>query len=159
MIALAVILLASFATASTAAVARPGPWYAALEKPWWIPPNWLFPPAWGIMYALMSAAAFLVWLTGTGEARTTALAVYAVQLILNALWSPMFFGLKRMGWALVEVIALWLSVLATTLLFFGINYWAGLVFLPYLIWVSFASVLTWTMWRLNPNAPRTAPAG
>ncbi len=158
LIALAVILLASLATASTAARFRPGPWYAALTKPWWVPPNWLFPPAWGLMYGLMSAAAFLVWLLGEGDARTTALVVYAVQLVLNALWSPMFFGLKRMNLAFLEVVALWAAVLASTVLFFGVNYWAGLLFLPYLLWVSFASFLTWTMWRLNPNAPRAEPA-
>jgi len=158
LIAVAVILLATFATAMTAAVARPGAWYASLRKPWWVPPNWLFPPAWGVIYAIMSAAAILIWLIGEGESRTTALMVYAVQLALNALWSPVFFGVKRIGLAVIEVALLWLAVLATTVLFFGINYWAGLLFVPYLLWVTFASVLTWTMWRLNPDAPRSAPA-
>nr|WP_246423796.1 TspO/MBR family protein [Roseospira goensis] len=149
MIALAVILAASFLTASTAAVFRPGPWYASLAKPSWVPPNWLFPPAWALMYALMSAAAFLVWLFAAPGEGTTALTVYGIQLVLNALWSPIFFGLRRMGWAFVAVMALWLAVLATTLLFFQVNYWAGLMFLPYLLWVTFASFLNLTMWRLN----------
>lgn len=158
LIALAVILVASFIAASTAAVFRPGAWYARLNKPTWVPPNWLFPPAWALMYALMSAAAFLVWRFGEGETGTTALVVYGVQLVLNALWSPIFFGLRRMGWAFVEVMALWLAVLATTLLFFQVNYWAGLLILPYLLWVTFASFLTLTMWRLNRGAVADAAA-
>lgn len=156
LIALAVIMLTSLAAASTGSIFRPGAWYAGLRKPSWVPPNWLFAPAWTVMYGLMSVAAFLVWATaGPGEGMT-ALVVYAVQLVLNALWSPVFFGLKRMGWAFVEVMALWLAVLATTLLFFEVNYWAGLMFLPYLVWVTFASMLTLAMWRLNRDAPEPA---
>lgn len=148
-IALVVILLSSLAAASTGSIFRPGTWYAGLRKPTWVPPNWLFGPAWAVMYAVMSAAAFLVWSFADPDLRGTALGLYAVQLVLNAMWSPVFFGLRRMALAVVEVALLWLAVLATTLAFFQVNYWAGLLFLPYLLWVTFASYLTWTMWRLN----------
>ncbi|MBB4312834.1 TspO/MBR family protein [Roseospira marina] len=148
-IALAVILSASFATAMTAAAYRPDDWYAALRKPWWTPPNWLFPLAWAILYALMSASAFLVWSFAQPGEGTVPLVVYAVQLGLNALWSPVFFGMRRMGLAYLVVVSLWIAVLATAVLFFPINYWAGLLLMPYLVWVTVASFLNLSVWRLN----------
>ncbi|SDD97359.1 TspO/MBR family protein [Rhodospira trueperi] len=149
LIAFVVLSAASFGAASTGAIFRPGEWYAALRKPSWVPPNWLFAPAWTVMYVLMAVAAFLVWTFGEGPAVLSALAVYAVQLVLNALWSPVFFGRRSLGGGVVVVLALWLAVLSTTLLFLQVNDWAGLLFLPYLAWVTFASALTVTVWRLN----------
>jgi tryptophan-rich sensory protein len=148
-IALAVILTASFATAMTAAVSRPGAWYAALEKPWWTPPNWLFPIAWSIMYALMSAAAFLVWRFAEPGEAVVPLSVYALQLALNALWSPVFFRMRRMGLGYLVVVLLWLAVLATVVLFYPVSYWACVMMLPYLLWVTVASFLNLSVWRLN----------
>jgi tryptophan-rich sensory protein len=149
LIAFVVLSAASFGAASTGAIFRPGEWYAALRKPAWVPPNWLFAPAWAVMYVLMAVAAFLVWTFGEGPAVLSALAAYAVQLVLNALWSPVFFGRRSLGGGVVVVLALWLAVLSTTLLFLQVNTWAGLLFLPYLAWVTFASALTVTVWRLN----------
>ncbi|KAA5607161.1 tryptophan-rich sensory protein [Roseospira marina] len=133
----------------TAAAYRPDDWYAALRKPWWTPPNWLFPLAWAILYALMSASAFLVWSFAQPGEGTVPLVVYAVQLGLNALWSPVFFGMRRMGLAYLVVVSLWIAVLATAVLFFPINYWAGLLLMPYLVWVTVASFLNLSVWRLN----------
>jgi len=154
--ALAVILSASFAAAMTAAAYPPGDWYASLRKPWWTPPGWLFPIAWSIMYALMSAAAFLVWTFAPPGEGTVPLLVYGLQLVLNGLWSPAFFGTRRMGLGYLVVVALWVAVLATVVLFFGINYWAGLMMLPYLLWVTVASFLNLSVWRLNHGAKDAA---
>nr|WP_281354688.1 TspO/MBR family protein [Roseospira navarrensis] len=142
-------MAASFATAMTAAVSRPGPWYAALDKPWWTPPNWLFPIAWSIMYALMSASAFLVWRFAPPGEAFAPLSAYAIQLVLNGLWSPVFFRMQWMGLAYLVVVAMWVAILYTIVLFFQINYWAGLMMLPYLLWVTVASFLNLSVWRMN----------
>jgi len=150
-----VLVAGSLTAASMGAVFRPGAWYAGLRKPAWVPPNRLFAPAWTVMYTLMTAAAFLVWHFGEGTVGTAALIAYAVQLGLNALWSPVFFGLRRMGAGFAVVAALWGAVLVTTLLFFQVSPWTGLLLVPYLAWVTFASALNLSVWRLN----RAAEAG
>jgi benzodiazapine receptor len=126
-------------------------WYAALEKPFFNPPNWLFAPAWITLYLLMGIAAFLVWRKGLGQRGVkAALVVFLVQLVLNALWSVVFFGLKSPLWGVVVILALWVAILLTILRFFKLSTAAGALLLPYILWVSFASVLNVSIWVLNP---------
>jgi len=126
-------------------------WYAALQKPPFTPPNWLFAPAWITLYVLMAIAAFLVWRTGLENRQTrAALIVFLVQLILNTLWSIAFFGLESPLSGLIVIIALWVAILITTILFFRISRIAGALMLPYILWVSFAMVLNGSILALNP---------
>jgi tryptophan-rich sensory protein len=123
-------------------------WYAALHHPSIAPPNWVFAPVWTTLYMLMAVAAWRVWrITGT---RSREMAAYGVQLALNFAWSAIFFAAHRIGLALVENIALDLGVLVTMLLFYRRDRIAGALFLPYLGWVLFATVLTYAFWLLNP---------
>jgi tryptophan-rich sensory protein len=145
----ATYLLACGAAAATGAMFSPGPWYRQLVKPRWTPPDWLFPVAWTTLYLLMSvAAARLAVLPDSGQA----LAFWAAQIAFNTLWSPVFFGLHRMRAALVVMAGLWSSVAMLTVLAFGLDLWAGLMLLPYLVWVSVAGALNIAVWRLNPAA-------
>lgn len=151
--ALAGFILANLAAASPGAVFRPGNWYKQLDKPPWRPPDWLFGPVWAVLYATVAAAGWLVWqeagLSGPGG---TALTIYGVHLLLNAGWSAIFFGMHRPGLALIEIIGLWLSILATLLAFHPIHTGAAYLLLPYFGWVSFAVVLNFSLWRRNPHA-------
>jgi tryptophan-rich sensory protein len=125
----------------------PGAWYAALIKPAWNPPSWIFGPAWTLLYTLMAVAAWLVW-KRVGFSRP--LSFYFVQLALNAAWTPIFFGAHQLGWALIEILIMWIMILLTLLSFRRVTPSAGWLFSPYLAWVSFATVLNFTLWRLNP---------
>jgi len=122
-------------------------WYVFLAKPSFNPPNWLFMPAWTTLYVLMAVAAWRVW-RQTGW-RSRALALWLVQLALNAAWSVIFFGAHAPGPALFELAAMWLAILATLITFWRIEPLAGALLLPYLAWVSFAGVLNFWIWRLN----------
>jgi len=125
-------------------------WYVFLEKPVFAPPNWLFAPAWITLYTLMGIAAFLVWQkTEDLRLRNSALNLYAIHLVLNALWSVIFFGFRNPGLAFIEIVVLWIFILIITLKFFKIRKAAGFLFVPYLLWVSFASVLNYFVWYLN----------
>ena len=126
--------------------AIPG-WYASLQKPAWNPPNWVFGPVWTLLYLMMAVAAWLVW-RERGFAGG-ALALFAVQLALNALWSIVFFGWKRPGLALVEIFFLWAAIFATMLSFWRVSHAAGWLMWPYLLWVTFAGFLNLAIWRLN----------
>jgi benzodiazapine receptor len=126
-------------------------WYATLQKPFFNPPNWLFAPAWVTLYLLMGIAAFLVWRRGLGQKGVkSALIIFLVQLVLNALWSVVFFGLRSPLWGAVVILALWVAILLTILRFFKISTAAGALLLPYILWVSFASVLNIAILVLNP---------
>lgn len=127
--------------------AMPGEWYAALNKPAWNPPAWIFGPAWTLLYTLMAVAAWLVW-KQIGWKKP--LLLYFIQLALNAAWTPIFFGAHQPGWALLEIIVLWIAIVLTMRSFFRVSSAAGWLFLPYLAWVTFATVLNFTLWRLNP---------
>jgi benzodiazapine receptor len=122
-------------------------WYAGLVHPAIAPPNWLFAPVWTTLYVAMAFAAWRVW-KQTGV-KSVEMAAFAVQLILNFAWSGIFFGLHRIGAALVDIVALDLAVLVTALLFFRRDRIAGLILLPYLAWILFASVLNHAFWQLN----------
>jgi tryptophan-rich sensory protein len=129
----------------------PGPWYASLAKPPWNPPNWLFGPVWAVLYGMIAAAGWMVWRAGGGwRGAALPLGLWLVQLVLNAAWSWLFFGMHRMDQALAEITVLWLLILACTLLFWRIRPLAGAMMLPYLAWVGFAAFLNFTIWRLNP---------
>ena len=141
------LIVATFCAPLTGMIAMPGAWYAALEKPTWNPPAWIFGPAWTILYTLMAVAAWLVW-KRKGWSRP--LVFYFAQLILNAAWTPIFFGAHELGWALVEIVALWVAILLTMMAFFRVSKPAGWLFVPYLAWVTFATFLNFTLWRLNP---------
>lgn len=141
-------LLACGAAATTGAMFSPGAWYESLKKPSWTPPNWLFPLAWTTLYLLMSAAAARA--SGV-EGAGFGLALWSVQIAFNTLWTPIFFGLRRLRAAMGVMVGLWLSVAATTVAFFGLDIWAGVMFLPYLAWVSVAGALNFWVMRNNPE--------
>jgi translocator protein len=126
------------------------PWYYALRKPAWQPPDWLFGPAWSVILALASLSAFLGWHYAEGsESRTIIAALFVVNGVLNILWSPLFFRLRRPDWALAEVPFLWLSILVPIIVLAPISTVASLLLAPYLAWVGFAMVLNLTIVRLN----------
>lgn len=152
-------IAANAAAAFSGSYFQPGAWYERLRKPAWNPPKWLFPVAWTILYAMVAAAGYLAHEAGGGVAGApAAMALYALQLVLNAGWSAVFFGMRRPDLALYEVAALWLSILATTIAFFQISSLAGWLMVPYLLWVSFAARLNHKIWRLNPETARGGAA-
>lgn len=125
-------------------------WYAALEKPSFTPPNWLFAPAWVTLYILMGIAVFLVWRKGLNQTGVkSALVVFLVQLILNTLWSVFFFGLKSPVAGVVVIVLLWIAILFTIYKFSHISRAAGWLLLPYILWVTFAAALNISVWMLN----------
>jgi tryptophan-rich sensory protein len=125
-------------------------WYANLTRPEFAPPNWVFAPVWTILYAIMGIAAFLVWKNGWERKDVKiAICLFFGQLVLNALWSIIFFGLQSPGAAFVEIIVLWLAILATIIAFFKISRPAAWLLLPYILWVSFAACLNYSIWMLN----------
>ena len=146
-------LAASFAAAWIGSRWMPGEWYAALAKPAWNPPNWIFAPVWTLLYVLMAVAAWLVWRPAGFGGAGGALSLFIVQLVLNALWTYLFFGQHRLDLALLEIVALWGTILATGILFWGMNRLAGALLLPYLAWVSFAAYLNYAVWSLNRGSP------
>jgi tryptophan-rich sensory protein len=135
-----------FLAASSGAIFRPGSWYEKLAKPWWRPPNWLFAPAWTVLYIAIAISGWSAWRNGGSAAAFT---VYFVSLSFNAAWSAFFFGLRRPDLALVDLCLLWLSIVATILVFHPISRFASLLLLPYLAWVTFAGLLNLTIWRMN----------
>ena len=153
LLVLVAFVVASFAAAATGAIFRPGDWYKQLDKPRWRPPDWLFGPVWTVLYASIALSGWLVWREAGIAGAALSLGVYAVQLLLNAAWTPIFFGLHRPGLALIEIMVLWAAILATIVLFEPISVAAALLLVPYLAWVSFASALNFSIWRRNrPNA-------
>ena len=150
---------ACFVTASSGAVFKPGLWYDRLAKPWWRPPNWLFPPAWAVLYATIAVAGWMVWREAGFGGATVAFTIYGLQLVLNFCWSVLFFGLRRPDLAFGEVLLLWASILAMILAFHAVVPAAAWILVPYLCWVSFAAVLNFAMWRLNPRSALLAAPG
>lgn len=131
-----------------------GPWYRALQKPAWQPPDWLFGPAWTVIFTLAAIAGVRAWQrTPDRDARGRLLAAFALNGALNVAWNPLFFLLRRPDWALVEVVPLWLSVLLLVVMSGRRDRVAGWLLLPYLAWVGFAGVLNWAVVRLNSPFP------
>ncbi|MFH1669275.1 MAG: TspO/MBR family protein [Candidatus Woesearchaeota archaeon] len=133
----------SFFTAKSAST-----WYGTLNRPGFTPPDWLFSPVWITLFALMGISLYLVWIKGAGKNKA-ALAMFGVQLFLNILWSAMFFGLQSPLLAFVEIIALWAAILVTIAWFYRISRPAAYFLVPYVIWVSFAAVLNFSIFYLN----------
>jgi len=125
-------------------------WYRSLEQPSWTPPDWLFGPVWIALYALMAVAAWLVWRQGRVPGVWTAGALFGVQLALNAIWTPIFFGLRQPGWALLDILLLWAAILLTLVAFARVRPLAAGLLAPYLAWVTYAGALNFALWRLNP---------
>lgn len=141
---------ASFGAAATGVVFRPGEWYKQLDKPRWRPPDWLFAPVWTALYAMIALSGWFVWREAGFAGAVLPLSVYAAQLVLNAAWTPIFFGLHRPDLAMVEIAMLWASILAVIVVFHPITPVAAWLLVPYLAWVSFASALNLSIWRRNP---------
>lgn len=144
-------LLLAFAAAAVGALAsiHAATFYAQLNKPAWAPPAGVFGPVWTVLYTLMGVAAWLVW--RSAQPAKNALVLFCAQLAANALWSWLFFGWHRGALATAEVALLLVLVAWTALAFARINRLAGLLFVPYVLWVAFASVLTWAVWQANPG--------
>ena len=142
-----IFLCACAAAGTTGGMFQPGEWYKSLAKPSWTPPNWLFPLAWTTLYLCMSGAgARVAGMEGSG----LALALWALQIALNTLWTPVFFGKRNIRGGLIVLVALWLSVAACMVALFMLDWIAGVLFLPYLAWVSVAAALNFSVMRLNP---------
>ena len=125
-------------------------WYPTLIKPSFNPPSWVFGPVWTLLYLMMGIASFLVWQKGwESGAVKTALAFFAIQLILNGLWSILFFGMRMPGLAFLEILVLWVSIGLTLVLFWRVTPVAGMLLFPYQAWVTFAAVLNGAIWILN----------
>lgn len=144
---LILLCLAVGFSAGLATQASVSDWYPTLAKPSWTPPNWLFAPVWTILYIAMAVAAWLVWKSGRDV--KPAMILFFSQLALNFAWSFLFFGARSPWLGLVGVAMMWLAVAATTAVFWRSTRAAGLLFIPYLAWTSFAAVLNFAIWRLN----------
>ena len=138
-----------FAAAALGGLFMPGEWYAQLRKPSWNPPGWIFGPVWTALYTMMAIAAWLVWRRGGFAAQRLPLGLFFLQLLFNALWSPLFFGLHHPALAFADILLLWLALLATLPTFWQRSLVAGTLLIPYLAWVSFAAMLNFALWRLN----------
>ena len=149
---LAIFLLAAFSAGAIGSIFTASAiptWYAALKKPSWTPPGWVFGPVWTALYLTMGVAAWLVWRRGGWAANRTPLTLFALQLAANALWSILFFGLHTPGAAFLEIVVLWSLILATALAFRRVSALAAWLLLPYLAWVTYAATLNFGIWRLN----------
>ncbi len=122
-------------------------WYATLRRPSFQPPNTVFGPVWMVLYLLMGIAGWRLWIALPGA--SVAFSWFCVQLVLNALWTPLFFGARRIGWSFIEIVVQWVAILVTVVTAFAVDPWAGALLVPLLLWVTFASVLNGAIWRLN----------
>jgi len=143
-----IFLVACLGAGLTGGLFPPGPWYRALSKPSWTPPDWVFPVTWMVLYVCMAIAGARV---AMAEGNGLAMALWALQIAFNGLWTPVFFGLRniRLGMGIIGV--LWLTVLAAMLALGAVDQIAGWLFAPYLLWVTIAAALNWQVWQLNPE--------
>lgn len=149
-------LLAALAAGSVGAIAsaRAAIFYGQLSQPSWAPPAWLFGPIWSVLYVFMAVAAWLVWRDRGFKGARVALWLFVIQLIANALWTWLFFGLHLGAISMAEIVVLWLLIAATIFSFWPHHRLAALLLAPYLAWVSFAAALNLSLWRLNPTVLR-----
>lgn len=148
-----ILLAACFAAGSTGGLFPPGAWYERLDKPGWTPPDWAFPIAWTILYICIAAAgARVAMLPGAG----IAMALWALQVALNGLWTPVFFGLKKIRLGMIVLVALWIAVALTLVALWSLDPVAGALFVPYLGWVTVAGALNFSVMRRNPDAAAAA---
>lgn len=152
-IGLVVWFIVSFAASVVGAIAsiNAQSFYVGLNQPIWAPPAWLFGPVWTMLYAMMAVAAWLVWRRGGFKANQSALSLFLLQLILNGLWSWMFFAWNLGAGSFVNIFILWAAIFITLIMFWHRDKLAGVLLVPYLLWVSFASALNYTVWQLNPS--------
>ena len=143
-----IFLAATFAAGATGAMFPTGSWYKSLNKPSWVPPNWVFPVAWTSIYLLMSFAGARV---APMEGSQYALAFWALQIAFNTLWTPVFFGKRDLKGSLPIMVGLWLSVLGAMITHWQMDTLAGLAFVPYMAWVTVAAALNLSMWQLNKD--------
>lgn len=143
---LAVLVVITFCAALSGLIVPPGEWYDSLQKPAWNPPAWIFGPVWTVLYLTMAVAAWLAWRKAKSG---RVLVPYFIQLALNAAWTPVFFALRQPGWAMAVIVALWLAILLTIRAFRQASPVSAWLMLPYLLWVTFAAVLNFTLWRMN----------
>lgn len=141
-----IFLAAVAAVGAFGALFEPGPWYAALQKPAWTPPGWVFGPVWTVLYVLIAVAGWLVW---RAEGMGAALAAWIVQLVFNGAWSFAMFGARQIGLAMIIIGVLWLAIVAFMVLALPASQTAVLLFVPYLAWVSYATLLNIRIWQLN----------
>lgn len=144
---LAVFVMLVVVAASSGVLFKPGDWYRALRKPRWTPPNWLFGPVWSVLYVMIAVAGWLIW---RAQPSSAAMWFWGLQLVINTVWSGIFFGMRRMDLAFADIVLLWLSVAGFILMAAAVSSTAALLFVPYLIWVTIAGALNWTVWRMNP---------
>ena len=149
MISAILIFIAVFITACSGAVFKPGDWYMSLNKPSWTPPGWVFPIVWTVLYIMIAYSGWLIW---QAEGFGAVFALWIVQLVLNAAWSWLFFGRRRMDQAMVDVCAMWILIAAYIILAASVSSLAALLFVPYLIWVTIAAALNWRVWQMNLDA-------
>jgi len=146
------LLVALFVAVLGGSITELGPWYQELETPAWKPPDWLFGPAWTIIFALTALSAATAWRQAPNRSsREWLIALFALNGFLNVLWSLLFFRLRRPDWALFEVIFLWLSILVLIVILAGYSRDASRLLYAYLVWVSFAALLNWSVVQLNPS--------
>ena len=142
---LAFIMLVAIA-AGFGSLYMPGPWYEALARPSWTPPNWLFGPVWTVLYLMIAVAGWRVWKT---QGLSPLLAVWFLSLLLNAAWSWIMFGQNQIGWALSDIVLLLITIFAFIVMAWPIDRIAAWLFVPYVAWVSFATALNFALWQLN----------
>ena len=153
------VILLGFASGSAVPVGSENGWYAALAKPAATPPDWLFPVAWTTLYALMGLALAMILHARGARGRGMAIALFALALVLNLIWTPLFFGAHRVTLAWMLIVAMLLSGIAATVAFGRIRTAAAWALVPYLVWIAYAGVLTWRIDQLNPGAEELAPGG
>jgi benzodiazapine receptor len=145
------VVVFSAAAIGAAASIHAGTFYAQLIRPDWAPPSWLFGPVWTVLYALMGIAAWLIWRVGGFRKSRSALIFFLAQLVFNTLWSWLFFGWYRGALAFADILLLLVLIVATLISFWRINSLAGVLLIPYILWVIFASALNYSVWQLNPQ--------
>lgn len=144
-----IFLGACIAAGTTGGLFPPGDWYRKLEKPWWTPPDWVFPVTWTTLYICMATAGARVALS---DDNAIAMAMWSLQIALNGLWTPVFFGLQKIKLGMIVLGALWASVALTLVALWSVDWIAGALFVPYLVWVSIAGALNVSVWQRNPSA-------
>lgn len=142
-----IFLLACAGAGATGGLFPPGPWYRALKKPSWTPPDWVFPVTWSVLYLCMAGAGARA---AVQPDAALAMALWSLQIALNGLWTPVFFGLQKIRAGMVVLVALWVSVALTMIALWHVDWIAGALFIPYLVWVTIAGALNAAVWRLNP---------
>ena len=141
-----------FAAASSGAVFKPGEWYLSLKRPSWTPPSWAFPVVWTILYIMIAISGWMVWERAGWSA---AIAVWGLQLVMNAAWSWLFFGRRRMDLAMIDVSLLFAAVVGYIVLAWPISQTAAYLFMPYALWVATAATLNYSVWQLNRDSIST----